>query len=302
VLDRYAGAAPAGGEPYRLALWHGFTPELGLSALALAAGAALFALWRRTARLGRVRLPVTGTAVFDDVMGRVGRVAVEVTGATQRGSQPFYLGVILLVLVAGPGGVLLAGRLWPGEAQPWDAPLQPLVAAVVIAAAIFAARATVRFTAMILVGVSGYGIAVLFVLHGAPDLALTQFLVETVTLVMFALVLRQLPVRFSERPLAFVRRVRVAIGVAVGVVAAGMAYAAVAARQATPVSVGYPGPAVTKGGGDNIVNITLVDIRAGDTMGEICTAVPPGPPPGRARTGRGGGCSPGRAPRRGGGR
>ena len=54
---------------------------------------------------------------------------------------------------------------------------------------------------MILVGVTGYGTAVLFVLHGAPDLALTQFLVETVTLVMFVLVLRRLPAKFSERPL-----------------------------------------------------------------------------------------------------
>ena len=273
VLDRYASAAPSSGDAYQPAVWHGFTPALGLSALALAAGAALFALWRRAPRLGRVRLPVSGSAVFDQVLRRVGRVAVEVTGATQRGSLPFYLGVILLVLVAGPGGVLLAARLWPGEARPWDGPLQPVVAVVVIAAAIFAARATVRFTAMILVGVSGYGIAVLFVLHGAPDLALTQFLVETVTLVMFALVLRHLPVRFSERPLALVRRVRVAIGIAVGVVAAGMAYAAVAARRATPVSVAYPGPAVSYGGGDNIVNVTLVDIRAWDTMGEISVLV-----------------------------
>jgi multicomponent Na+:H+ antiporter subunit A len=273
LLAGYADAAPGGGEPYHLAVWHGLTPALGLSALAVAAGAGLFALGRRTARPARLRLPFDGTAGYDLVVRLVGRTAVEVTGATQRGSLPFYLGIILAALVLLPGGVMLAARPWRQPAELWQAPLQPLVAAVVIAAAIFAARETVRFTAMILVGVSGYGIAILFILHGAPDLALTQFLVETVTMVMFALVLRHLPVRFSARPLAAIRRVRVAIGVAVGVVAAGMAYAAVGARRATPVSVDYPGPAVEYGGGDNIVNVTLVDIRAWDTMGEISVLV-----------------------------
>ena len=275
VLARYADTAPGLAPGYRLALWHGLTPALGLSVLGLAAGAGLFALWLRRTRPIRVRLPVTGDDVFDLVVRWTGRAAVEVTGATQRGSLPFYLGVILLALVAGPGTALLTALLAgpPAPVRLWDVPVQPLVAVMVIAAAVFAARAKVRFTAMILVGVSGYGIAVLFVLHGAPDLALTQFLVETVTLVMFALVLRHLPARFSERPIPEVRRARVAIGVAVGVVAAGMAYVAGGARRDPPVSDAYPGPAVTFGGGDNIVNVTLVDIRAWDTMGEISVLV-----------------------------
>src|SRR5690606_21248841 len=130
-----------------------------------------------------------------------------------------------------------------------------------------AARATRRLTAMILVGVSGYGVATLFVLHGAPDLALTQFLVETVTVVMFVLALRRLPARFSERPLRHVRRLRIATGVAVGIVAAGMAFVAVGGRVAVPISEGFAAEALSYGGGRNVVNVTLVDIRAWDTMG-----------------------------------
>jgi multicomponent Na+:H+ antiporter subunit A len=126
---------------------------------------------------------------------------------------------------------------------------------------------------MVLVGVSGYGIAVLFVLHGAPDLALTQFLVETVTIVMFVLVLRRLPERFSARPLKFTRRLRATIAVAVGAVTAGMAYAAAGGRQAVPISTAFPELAVSYGGGTNIVNVALVDIRAWDTMGEISVLV-----------------------------
>ncbi|MGA5759659.1 Na+/H+ antiporter subunit A [Nonomuraea bangladeshensis] len=252
--------------PYQLALWHGFTPALGLSALALAGGARLFLL---AARLpGGVRS--TGARAYDRVLTWVGRLAVELTGATQRGSLPFSLGVILLVMVALPGGMMLAGRPWSAEGRAWDTPAQAVVAAGVIVAAVIAVRASRRLTAMILVGVTGYGTAVLFVLHGAPDLALTQFLVETVTIAMFVLVLRRLPPRFSRRPS---RRGRAAIGVAVGVVAAGMAYAATSARQAEPISSGFADLAVSYGGGDNVVNVILVDIRAWDTMGEIAVLV-----------------------------
>jgi multicomponent Na+:H+ antiporter subunit A len=86
---------------------------------------------------------------------------------------------------------------------------------------------------------------------------------------MFVLVLRRLPGHFSVRPFVASRRLRVAIGIAVGAVVSGLAYAATAGRQATAISTAFPGPAVSYGGGRNVVNVTLVDIRAWDTMGEI---------------------------------
>ncbi|MER7456761.1 Na+/H+ antiporter subunit A [Micromonospora sp. NPDC126480] len=273
LLAPYADRYPTGADPgYHLALWHGFTPALALSALAIAGGAGLFLLLHR-GRLRPVRLPVDGSWFYDRVVGAVDRAAVELTGATQRGSLPFYLGVILVVLVVLPGGALLAGAPWPQRFKLWDTPLQAVAGAVVLVAAVAAARARRRLTAMILVGVTGYGTALLFILHGAPDLALTQFLVETVTIVMFVLVLRRLPAKFSERPIRASRRGRIALGVAVGLVTAGMAYVAAGARVATPVSVGFPDEAVSYGGGKNVVNVTLVDIRAWDTMGEIAVLV-----------------------------
>ncbi|KKJ93720.1 Na+/H+ antiporter subunit A [Micromonospora sp. HK10] len=272
VLVSYADLYPSVGSAYHLSLWHGFTPALGLSALAIAAGAGLFLLQRR-GRLRPAQAPVDGAKVYDRLVGGVDRVAVELTGATQRGSLPFYLGVILLVLVVLPGGALLAGAPWPQRFTLWDTPLQAVAGAVVVVAAVAAARALRRMTAMILVGVTGYGTALLFILHGAPDLALTQFLVETVTIAMFVLVLRRLPAKFSERPIRASRRGRIALGVAVGVVTAGMAYVAAGSRVATPISVGFADKAVSYGGGKNIVNVTLVDIRAWDTMGEIAVLV-----------------------------
>ena len=267
--DLYRTAEPG----YHLALWHGLTPALGLSVLAVAGGVGLFLLLRGERVRATLRLPFDGAAVYERAVGGLDRLAVWLTGATQRGSLPFYLGVILVVLVVLPGGALLAGSPWPQRFHIWDTPLQVVAAAVVVVAAVMAARALRRLTAMILVGVAGYGIALMFILHGAPDLALTQFLVETVTIVMFVLVLRRLPVKFSERPMRASRRGRIGLGVAVGAVAAGMAYVMAGARQAVPISVGFPDAAVSYGGGKNVVNVTLVDIRAWDTMGEIAVLV-----------------------------
>ncbi|MFB9545288.1 hydrogen gas-evolving membrane-bound hydrogenase subunit E, partial [Micromonospora sagamiensis] len=273
LLAPYADLYPTSGTPYHLALWHGPTLALGLSVAAVAAGAGLFLLTHRRRLPAGPWLPFDGAAAYQRVVNGVDRLAVELTGATQRGSLPFYLGVILLVLVVLPGGALLAGTPWSGTFRAWDTPLQAVAGAVVIVSAVAAARALRRLTAMILVGVAGYGTAVLFVLHGAPDLALTQFLVETVTIVMFVLVLRRLPEKFSERPIRSSRRGRIGLGIAVGAVTAGMAYVAAGGREAEPISVGFPDEAVSYGGGKNVVNVTLVDIRAWDTMGEIAVLV-----------------------------
>ncbi|MER7456044.1 Na+/H+ antiporter subunit A [Micromonospora sp. NPDC126480] len=257
-----------------LALWHGLNPALALSALAVAGGAALFALRGPLAPvLARLHVPVTGNQGYEWVIGRFDRLAIEVTGATQRGSLPQYLGTILLAVVVVPGGSLLTTRPWQEPIALWDTPFQVVVVAVVCVAAVLAVGARRRLTAMLLVGVTGYGSALLFMLFGAPDLALTQFLVETATIAVFVLVLRRLPRRFSVRPLRRSRWVRRAIGVVAGLVAAGLAVAAGTARTAPAVSDEFPEAAVTEGYGRNVVNVTLVDIRAWDTMGELAVLV-----------------------------
>ncbi|MEE6264003.1 Na+/H+ antiporter subunit A [Plantactinospora sonchi] len=275
-VDELLGAYPGlfGATDYHLALWHGPGLALGLSAGVLAGGGLLFVLRGPLgAVLARLRAPFDGDTAYQHATRGLDRVAVEVTGATQRGSLPDYLGIILLVLVVAPGGVLLLGDPWPDRQPQWGSPMQAAIGSVLVLAAVLAVRARRRLTAVILVGITGYGVALLFVLYGAPDLALTQFLVETVTIVIFALVLRRLPARFSARPLRRTRWGRIALGVVVGVVMSGLALAATGGRRATPVSVDYPEAARTFGYGRNVVNVTLVDIRAWDTMGEIAVLV-----------------------------
>ncbi|MEU2349741.1 Na+/H+ antiporter subunit A [Modestobacter sp. NPDC049651] len=275
LVTRYADTLPLRApEAEHLGLWHGWQPALALSAVSLLGGLALFAVRGPFGRLQQ-RLAVGSSADegYWNVVQGLDRLAVAVTGTTQRGSLPAYLGTILVVVLALPGTVLLTRAPWPDEWRAWDTPVQALVGAVVVIAAVLALRIRQRLSAVLVVGVTGYGVAVLFALQGAPDLALTQFLVETLTLVTFVLVLRKLPKDIAERHRPRERAARGVIAVAVGALMGAVGAVALAARTATPVSTGFPAEAYRYGGGQNVVNVTLVDIRAWDTIGEISLLV-----------------------------
>lgn len=276
-LSGYASAFPEGDghEPYHLALWHGLEPALAISALTVLLGLAMF--WQRervSALQSRVPSVVNAADGYWKVMRLIDRTAARVTAGTQRGSLPFYLGVILLVMVLAVGATLTIDQPWPTEFRWWDYPGQIAIAVIMAVAAVAAVRANKRFTAVVLVGVTGYGMATLFALQGAPDLAFTQVLVETVTLVAFVLVLRRLPQRIG---VAHPRRsrswLRIFLAVGVGVTMALVAVLALGSRIADPISLDLAGMAYEGGHGKNVVNVTLVDIRGWDTMGELSVII-----------------------------
>ena len=120
-----------------------------------------------------------------------------------------------------------------------------------------------------MVSVTGYGIALMFALQGAPDLALTQMLVETIILVAFVLAMRSLPAELRDRTGGKYRVVRVIIGLSFGATMVFAAIHAMGARSPRPSPSSSRKLAYEGGGGLNIVNVTLVDIRAWDTFGEI---------------------------------
>ncbi|WP_235562147.1 Na+/H+ antiporter subunit A [Marmoricola sp. Leaf446] len=278
VLAPYADQLPARGHDEYLALWHGLELPLLLSAVSIGAGYLVFRWRDALCRLqARFVAPLQAEQVYRWGMRLLDRVAVEVTGSFQRGSVSIYLGVILTVVLAAPGGALVHGLVTGGLPAPewvlWDRGGQPLVALVMVAAAIMTVRSRRRLRAVVLAGVTGYGCAVLFLLHGAPDIALTQVLVETVSLTVFVLVLRRLPDYFTDRPLRVTRFYRMALSAGVGVAVAGFVLVAAAARSTTPISETFPLMAYVEGYGRNVVNVTLVDIRAWDTFGEISVLV-----------------------------
>ncbi|WP_179646412.1 Na+/H+ antiporter subunit A [Spinactinospora alkalitolerans] len=273
VLARYADTVAFGGgaEPAHLALWHGFGLPLGLSALCVAGGLLLFRARGGVVWLGTRWALSDPNRVYRRVLAGLDSFALQMTGRTQRGSLPVYLGTTLVTLVAVSAVPLLLGRPWEldvPEVRLWDSPVQMLPAAITVIAALWALVVRRRLFAVVLVGVTGYGTATLFMLQGAPDLALTQFLIETVSLVVFVLVLRRLPVRFSTPVLRTRRLGNLLIGAATGLLVAAMAYFALAARRAESISSGFPA-ATEEAGGHNIISTILVDLRAWDTMGEI---------------------------------
>lgn len=264
----------AGHEPHGLALWHGVNAALLLSVFCWVIGLLLFALRDRVAS-GQQTFPDVFSAqeIYRAGMLLVDRTAVEVTARMQRGSLPAYLAAILIVVVVLPGTVALLSPDWGGTIRWYDSLGQLAVAVVIILAAGLAASANGRMKAFMLVGVTGYGVALLFVLHGAPDLALTQMLVETVSLVTIVLVLRKLPKYFTDAPLRSSRWWRMALAVLVGATVSAVAYLTTAARVDFPVGERLHEFAYSFGYGKNIVNVTLVDTRAWDTFGEISVLV-----------------------------
>lgn len=257
-----------------LVLWHGVSAPLVLSLCTLAAGIGVFAARRPFARVqAALAPPLSGTQVYDAAVRGLLRGAGRLTGRVQSGSLPVYVAVILLTATVSPALALLTGRWWPGWPAAVDHVAHIPIAALLVVGAVAATVTQRRFAAVLLLGVVGYAMSILFVVQGAPDLALTQFGVETLFVVVFLLVLRQLPARFRQRHTPVDRIARLAVAGAVGVFAMLMAIAASGSRTAAPVSREMSARAYPDGYGRNVVNVILVDIRGLDTLGEVTVLV-----------------------------
>ncbi len=271
-LDPATGEATEG--PGHLALWHGFEPALGISILSILLGFGLFLLTRRTGWDRKPRLlRFTAADVYYLVVRGVDRLSVLSTTLTQRGSLPVYVGTIFVVFVAAEVTALVASDIDRFQLSAWHTPAQIVVAPIMAAAGVFAVRAQKRYTGVVLVSVTGLGMVALFATSGAPDLALTQILIETVTMVTFALVLRRLPARMGEHNASVGRIPRALLGIGVGLTMALIAVVATQSRVADPISGIFPEIAYEIGHGKNVVNVALVDLRGWDTMGELSVLV-----------------------------
>lgn len=265
-----------------LALWHGFTPVLFTSAGIILIGLLMFAARDRVNKIqSSVPEWLDAAKGYQRIIAKLDDFAVWLTGRTQRGELSFYLFIILLVAVVGP----LISMAFPANSSEgsgevrnaasqakWVLTESPaLVAAgvVMVVAVLATLMARKRFMAVMLVSVTGYGLAAIFALQGAPDLALTQLLVESIVLVAMVLGLRVLPARVRETTGRNNRWARALLAIGFGLMMMWVAGTVLASRVADPISLKMPDMAYEEGGGSNIVNVTLVDIRAWDTFGEI---------------------------------
>jgi multicomponent Na+:H+ antiporter subunit A len=269
LATAYARAYPDESD-YHLGLWHGVKPPLLLAAVAIAGGLLLHVQRDRVSALAS-RSPITAQRVYELTIAAIARVALAVTGRLQIGSLPAYLATILVAFVLLPGVAVAVGGAWPTGQPLYHWVMQVPLAILVVVAALAAARARRRFTAVLLVGVIGYSVGGLFIVDGAPDLALAQFLVETLSLVAFVFVLRRLPADFTEEPSR--RRVRVpkALLGTVGGAAVAVYAVVMSGARTTPsaTTAEFVRLAPAEAGATNVVSAIIVDFRALDTVGEI---------------------------------
>jgi multicomponent Na+:H+ antiporter subunit A len=258
-----------GSTEVHLSLWHGLGLPLLLSAVTISGGLVLAIGdgWVQPVLARGSDIP-SGAEIYRSVLRAIGRVSVRVTAIVQNGSLPVYAGVILATVALAPGVALLVGRDWGGWPELGGLREAPIAALLVIAG-VGAAVVRRRFAAAIFLSVAGYAMAGLFVVSGAPDLALTQVAVETLSTVVFVLVLRRLPDRFERQSSARRRIVRLAVAGAVGATVFGFALVAAGYRLPEPVSDEMVARSVPDGHGQNVVNVILVDFRGFDTLGEI---------------------------------
>ncbi|MFA5538338.1 MAG: hydrogen gas-evolving membrane-bound hydrogenase subunit E [Gemmobacter sp.] len=254
-----------------LVLWHGFNTALALGVLTWVLGALLFL------RLDRLRLALDRAAQrlprtegwYDGMMEGLVRIARLQTGVIQSGRMTRYLRVSFITLAALIWGAILLGQgAWP-DALPRLSLIEVVILGIIMASAIAVVRTGSRLAAITALGGVGAGVAMIFVLYGAIDVAMTQLFVEILVVVFVAIVMVRLPsagrVRF--RPGNAVVATVLGLGVTavmLAVLGTGMD------RRLTDFfeAASYP-----EAFGRNIVNVILVDFRGFDTLGEITVVV-----------------------------
>ena len=248
---------------YELLRWPGLTTGLAISAVIVLIGGTLGMFVSR--RATTVPRPL-GAHNIDRGIELILVGARRLTTRVQHGSLPVYLATMAATAAAATTPFLFAIEV---EAlRWWDSPMQGVLSVGVVAAGIGTLLITSRLGAALALGSVGIGVTGLFVVHGAPDLVLTQLLVETVIVVGFVIGLGHLKQSFPSVGQVW-RTARIIVSLAIGIgVSAGLAASASAPRGQPPTEALIE-QAVDEGGGNNVVNVILTDIRALDTLGEI---------------------------------
>ncbi len=276
-----AATAASLGETYDflLYLWHGFNLPFILTLIAIGLGAALYfvAVPLRRWQAGWPARIQTGF-LYDRALAALNRTAVGVTNLFQTGVLSRYLMMILLAMILLVGYALVsAGGGMPMPIITRNMPLYEVIAAVLmIAASLSVALERARLGAIAALGAVGFLMTLFFVVYSGPDLAITQLLVETLSVLLLLIVFYFLPRFFEERSPRLKRLRDVAIAGGVGFIMTMLTSMALAQRPSerlAPVADFYLDMSLPAGFGENVVNVILVDFRALDTLGEITVLV-----------------------------
>jgi multicomponent Na+:H+ antiporter subunit A len=265
------------GKPLEMHLFilpESLSPMFLLSLLTLAGGAALYAARARIQPVfERLRLAGGPEQVYENLMAGLPRLADRVTGVLQSGYLRYYVATIVgaLALLVGYTYFGYSGLPLPLDTLAGITDVQfheAIIALVMLIGLVSVLRSSSLLITVISLGVIGYSQAILFILFSAPDLAMTQFAVETLSVVLFVLVLYRLP------PLATfsTRRVRIRDGI-IALLAGAMVTILILTVTSEPLVSDlanfFASTSFTRAKGHNVDNAILVDFRGFDTLGEI---------------------------------
>ncbi|MCL4684285.1 DUF4040 domain-containing protein [Myxococcota bacterium] len=260
--------------PVSLSLWHGWNAPLALSLVTIVLGLGIYRLRAPlVAATGAIaaRLPWTGDRAYDATLVGLQTLARIQTAVLQGGSLRGYLATSFATIVVAIGGVLAVHRAfaWPtgGESVP---PTAWAVAVLILAGTAVASVTGSRLAAIAALGVVGVGVSLLFLIFSAPDVAMTQLMVETLFVVIASVALLRLPALRGPELRSRAGRTRdAALGLAVGSVVATLLLAVLTVPLDPMLGDWFVRQSVVEGHGRNVVNVILVDFRALDTLGEI---------------------------------
>jgi multicomponent Na+:H+ antiporter subunit A len=254
----------------KLALWHGINPAFILSAITLLAGAGLYAI-RDPLRsvLSRLAWSQGPEFLYQRSLDGLNMLARGQTRILQSGYLRYYLLTVLLAVIGLASFTLFtqSGLHWPSEVT--EIRFYELALGVLILVAAFAATISwSRLGAVAALGAAGYGVALIYLLFGAPDLAMTQFLIESLTVILFVLAFYHLP-HFAQLSPRRSRLRDILVALLAGGLMTALVLSAVGVQFYPSIASYYVENAIPLAHGRNIVNVILVDYRGIDTLGEI---------------------------------
>jgi len=266
--------------PVKLKIWHGFNTVFFLSLFTVAVGTSLFLLIYKSEKVLRIWrvanhkfFTIKLVDVFDHILSGFLAFSARKTKLIQHGYHRYYILTIF---------VLTSLFLWYQVyiTIGWDLDnvftLKPFyvsgLVVIMILSTIFSVLSKSRITTIITMGVTGYGLALLFMYYSAIDLAITQIIVETLILVMFVLILQRLPL-FAKLSSKASRLRDLLIALSFGTVMTVLALKSINVDFNHPISDYIINNSYSKAFGKNVVNVILVDFRAFDTLGEVVVLV-----------------------------
>lgn len=252
--------------------WHGFNTPLKMTLIVVGLGTILYLTRKKWSGFYRI-LPgkLSGNKVYDQIIEKTDTYSNKITNFYMNGSLKTYLSIII-----GTTFVIsfLFMFLTDGFTISYDnlsevTTLEIAVMSIMVVAAITTIFMNHNLAAILVLGVVGYGVAILFVIFRAPDIALTQLVIETISVALFLLCFYHLPKLKKSNDKPRTKLVNMIISIGFGALMTMVSISAHSTDWFNSISEYFIETSKTIGGGNNIVNVILVDMRGLDTMFEI---------------------------------